>query len=75
MPQSIAETVACIDKHPWRTCRNKYIYCNGGLSVGNIGLGFALPSNLVKQLLPELIETGKIERGWLGITMEPVDQD
>ncbi len=53
---------------------NTYI-ATGGLSAGNIGLGFALPSNLVKQLLPELIETGKIERGWLGISMETVDQD
>ncbi len=53
---------------------NTYI-ATGGLSVGNIGLGFALPSNLVKQLLPEMIETGKVERGWLGITMEAVDQD
>ena len=47
----------------------------GGLSVGNIGLGFALPSNLVKQILPELIENGKIERGWLGITMGTIDQE
>ena len=47
----------------------------GGLSVGNIGLGFALPSNLVKQILPELIEHGKIERGWLGISMGIIDQD
>lgn len=47
----------------------------GGFSVGNIGLGFALPSNLVKQILPELIENGKIERGWLGITMGTIDQE
>ena len=53
---------------------NTYI-ATGGLSSGNIGLGFALPSNLVKQLLPELIEKGEIERGWLGISMATVDQE
>ena len=53
---------------------NTYI-ATGGLSAGNIGLGFALPSNLVKQLLPDLIEKGKVERGWLGISMAAVDQD
>lgn len=53
---------------------NTYI-ATGGMSSGNIGLGFALPSNLVRQLLPELIEKGKIERGWLGISMATVDQE
>ena len=47
----------------------------GGLSAGNIGLGFALPSNLVKQILPDLIEKGKVERGWLGISMGTIDQE
>lgn len=53
---------------------NTYI-ATGGISLGNIGLGFALPSNLVKQLLPDLIEKGKVVRGWLGISMAAVDQD
>ena len=39
---------------------------------GNIGLGFSIPSNLARQILPQLIENGKVERGWLGIKMEPV---
>ena len=39
---------------------------------GNIGLGFSIPSNLAQQILPQLIENGKVERGWLGISMEPV---
>ncbi len=47
----------------------------GGLTTGNIGLGFAIPSNLAKQILPELIENGEIVRGWLGISMGPVTHD
>ena len=37
---------------------------------GNIGIGFSIPSNLAQQILPQLIENGKVERGWLGISME-----
>ncbi len=47
----------------------------GGITTGNIGLGFAIPSNLVKQILPDLIENGEIIRGWLGITMGPITHD
>ncbi|RKU08153.1 hypothetical protein C6503_23515 [Candidatus Poribacteria bacterium] len=42
---------------------------------GNIGIGFSIPSNLAQQVLPQLIENGKVERGWLGISMEPVSAE
>ena len=42
---------------------------------GNIGIGFSIPSNLAQQILPQLIENGKVERGWLGISMEPVSAE
>ena len=47
----------------------------GGLSTGNIGIGFAVPSKMAQQVLPQLIKHGKVERGWLGIRMGPVDPD
>ena len=47
----------------------------GGLSMGNIGIGFAVPSKMAQQVLPQLIKHGKVERGWLGISMRNVDQD
>ena len=34
---------------------------------GNVGIGFAIPSNTAKRVVPELIKHGKVERGWLGI--------
>ena len=42
---------------------------------GNIGIGFSIPSNLAQQILPQLIENGKVERGWLGISMDPVSEE
>ena len=47
----------------------------GGLSTGNIGIGFAVPSKMAQQVLPQLIKYGKVARGWLGISMRNVDQD
>ena len=47
----------------------------GGLSTGNIGIGFAVPSKMAQQVLPQLIKHGKVARGWLGISMGNVDQD
>ena len=51
------------------------LIATGGVTLGNIGLGFAVPSKTAQQVLPQLIENGKVERGWLGISMENVDSD
>ena len=37
------------------------------------GISFAVPINLVKDLLPNLLDDGRIERGWLGLTVREVD--
>ena len=47
----------------------------GGLSSGNIGIGFAVPSKMAQQVLPQLIKHGKVERGWLGISMRNVNPE
>ncbi len=41
---------------------------------GNIGLGFAIPINKAKEVIDDLINNGKVEYGWLGISMgDPSD--
>jgi serine protease Do len=42
---------------------------------GNIGIGFAIPANLAKELLPQLKDKGKIVRGYLGVTIQKVTSD
>lgn len=39
---------------------------------GNIGIGFATPINMVKELLPELQTKGKVTRGWVGLAIQVV---
>lgn len=41
-------------------------------SGGNIGIGFAIPINLVKDLLPQLKEKGEVTRGYLGVVIQKV---
>lgn len=39
---------------------------------GNHGIGFAIPSNMVKTVATELIKNGKVERGYLGVGIQDV---
>ena len=46
---------------------NTAIYSRGG---GNVGIGFAIPINIVKELLPQLRNDGRVTRGWLGVAFQ-----
>ncbi len=39
---------------------------------GNIGIGFAIPVNMAKNVMDQLVQTGRVRRGSLGITIRPV---
>ena len=41
-------------------------------SGGYQGIGFAVPSNMAKSVMSSLIKTGKVIRGWLGVTVQPL---
>lgn len=42
---------------------------------GSIGIGFAIPSNMARSVLDQLIKTGKVRRGQLGIIVQKVSTD
>jgi serine protease Do len=44
----------------------------GGEGGGSIGIGFAIPINMAKRSMEALIKTGKVSRGYLGVTIGPV---
>jgi len=44
-------------------------------SGGNVGIGFAIPSNEVKEIVADLEANGHVERGWLGVHIQGIDQD
>jgi serine protease Do len=44
-------------------------------SGGSVGIGFAIPSNLAKPIIAELKDQGHIDRGWLGVSIQPLTPD
>jgi serine protease Do len=45
------------------------------MAARNGSIGFAIPSNLVKMLLPQLASKGRVEWGWLGVSISDVTED
>ena len=41
-------------------------------SGGSVGIGFGVPSNLAEKIAAQLRDGGKVERGWLGVSMQPM---
>ena len=45
------------------------------VSDGNIGIGFAIPANMAKHVMTDLKTDGKVRRGQLGVTIQPITSD
>ena len=50
----------------------RVIGINTAIVAGGQGIGFAIPINMAKGVLPQLEEKGKVTRGWLGVGIQPV---
>jgi serine protease Do len=44
-------------------------------SGGNMGIGFAVPSNMARSILEQLVQSGKVVRGWLGVSIQDLSPD
>lgn len=44
-------------------------------SGGSVGIGFAVPSSLAREVIADLRDDGEVERGWLGVTVQPVTDE
>jgi serine protease Do len=42
---------------------------------GNVGIGFAIPAETVRDIVADLKEFGHVERGWLGVQIQPVTEE
>jgi serine protease Do len=52
---------------------NTAILANG--SEGNQGIGFAIPVNLARNVMDQLIKSGKVVRGYMGVGLQNIDAD
>lgn len=46
-----------------------------GGEAGNIGIGFAVPANLAKSVMDQIEKTGKVQRGYIGVSLQPMNPD
>ena len=51
---------------------NTAIYSPSG---GNVGIGFAIPAETVRTVVADLRDDGRVERGWLGVQIQPVTEE
>jgi len=44
-------------------------------SGGNLGIGFAVPSNMVRTVMDDIVRNGKVTRGYMGVTIQDITPD
>ena len=59
---------------PLFNMKGEVIGINTAIVASGQGIGFAIPINMAKELLPQL-EKGKVTRGWLGVSIQEVTED
>jgi serine protease Do len=60
---------------PLFNARGEVVGINTAIIAGGQGIGFAIPVNMAKSIIPQLREKGKVVRGWLGVTIQPVTRE
>jgi serine protease Do len=60
---------------PLFNLRGQVVGINTAINPNGKGIGFAIPIDAVKQILPQLIATGHVQRGRLGVVVQPMDAD
>ncbi len=60
---------------PLLNMKGEVIGINTAIIAGGQGIGFAIPINLAKGIIEQLISTGKVTRGWLGVSIQDVNKE
>lgn len=42
---------------------------------GNVGIGFAIPANTANGIVQQILASGRVTRGWIGVSIQPLDAD
>ncbi|MEZ5961989.1 MAG: Do family serine endopeptidase [Hyphomonadaceae bacterium] len=42
---------------------------------GNVGIGFAIPANTANGIVQQILRNGRVTRGWIGVSIQPLDAD
>src|SRR5437016_4096273 len=57
---------------PLVNMQGEVIGINTAIVAGGSGIGFAIPSNMARKIYTELLDKGRVTRGWLGVQVQPL---
>jgi serine protease Do len=60
---------------PLVNMQGEVIGINTAIVAGGSGIGFAIPSNMAKKIYSEINTKGRVTRGWLGVSIQPLTQE
>jgi serine protease Do len=60
---------------PLFNARGEVIGINTAIVAGGQGIGFAIPVNMAKSIIPQLRDKGKVTRGWIGVSIQTVTKE
>src|SRR5256884_788119 len=60
---------------PLVNMQGEVIGINTAIVAGGSGIGFAIPSNMARKIYTEINSKGRVTRGWLGVSIQPLTQE
>ncbi|MFQ5524580.1 MAG: S1C family serine protease [Acidimicrobiia bacterium] len=60
---------------PLVNLRKEVVGVNTAIVAAGRGIGFAIPINMAKRIVDQLVEQGRVVRGWLGVAVQPVTSE
>jgi Do/DeqQ family serine protease len=57
---------------PLVNLKGEVIGINTAIVAAGQGIGFAIPANMVKRVIAQLLDRGRVTRGWIGISVQPL---
>ena len=60
---------------PLVNLKGEVIGINTAIVAAGQGIGFAIPVNMVKRVVDQLVDKGKVVRGWIGVALQPLSPE
>lgn len=60
---------------PLLNIHGEVVGINTAIVAAGQGIGFAIPTNMARPIIAQLVEKGKVTRAWLGVSIKPVSED
>jgi serine protease Do len=60
---------------PLVNLKGEVIGINTAIVAAGQGIGFAIPINMVRRVVDQLVDKGKVVRGWLGVSLQPLSPE